>query len=516
MLYPALTHQPRFRLVPCGAVMQVQETLMYAAQLRLPSDWTQEQKSARVDEVMYDMGLAGCRNVLIGNSDLKGISGGQKRRVCVCVQLLTRPQLLFLDEPTSGLDSVTAYELVVTLFNLSQNLGCTIVASIHQPQSKIFTLFTHLILLKSGHVVYQGKRSEVMDTFAEAGYPCPMYTNPADHIMEVITTTNQTTKEQEAAVEAALAAACAVNPLLMTTQSSRPKVLASVISETEYAKNRLGWSAQTAILFHRSMREQWRKRRVTLISLAQSLLMAVLIGTAFLFIGTSQTAVSKRQSVLFFCAVNQGVFGALMVINSFPSERSLTLRERASGTYYVSAYFVSKMVAETVTQLPIPILFSFTVYWLVGFASTAGQFFIFMVFMILCSLSATSLALMVSALSRTIDLSVTILPLVLEISRLFGGFFLSPAQLPKYFSWLDALSYVKYTYVGISLNELRGLKYQCTKAQLTNGTTICTGAEEDSALGLDYISIGGCVGALLAYIIFTRFVAFLAVRQLKA
>ena len=489
---------------------------MYAAQLRLPSDWSEEQKSARVDEVIYDMGLESCRHVLIGNSEVKGISGGQKRRVCVCVQLLTRPQLLFLDEPTSGLDSVTAYELVVTLFHLSQNLGCTIVASIHQPQSKIFALFTHLILLKNGHVLYQGRRSEVMDTFAQAGFPCPTYTNPADHLMDVITTTNQTTKEQEAAIESALATACADNPQLLSTQSSHPKVLAAVLSETEYAKNRLGWSAQTVILFRRAMQEQWRKRRVTLISLAQSLLMAVLIGTAFLNIGTSQSAVSKRQSVLFFCAVNQGVFGALMVINSFPSERSLTLRERASGTYYVSSYFISKMLAETLTQLPIPILFSLTVYWLVGFANTAGQFFIFMVFMILCSLSATSLALMVSALSRTIDLSVTILPLVLEISRLFGGFFLSPAQLPKYFSWLDALSYVKYTYVGISLNELRGLQYQCTAAQQASGTTICSGAEEDASLDLDYISIGGCVGALIAYIIFTRGVAFLAVRQLKA
>lgn len=134
--------------------------------------------------------------------------------------------------------------------------------------------------------------------------------------------------------------------------------------------------------------------------------------------------------------------------------------------------------------------------------------------MILCSLSATSLALMISALCKTTDMSVTVLPMALEVSRLFGGFFLSPANLPKYFSWLDALSYAKYTYVGISLNELTGLELSCEG--LTSGTCIKTGQQTITSLGLDYISIGGCIGALLAFIIFCRIVAFLGVRFLKS
>lgn len=133
--------------------------------------------------------------------------------------------------------------------------------------------------------------------------------------------------------------------------------------------------------------------------------------------------------------------------------------------------------------------------------------------MILCSLSATSLALMISALCKTTDMSVTVLPMALEVSRLFGGFFLSPANLPKYFSWLDALSYAKYTYVGISLNELSGLVLSCSDA----GTNKCIpdGETTIKSLGLDYISIGGCIGALFAFIIFCRVVAYLGVRFLK-
>lgn len=136
--------------------------------------------------------------------------------------------------------------------------------------------------------------------------------------------------------------------------------------------------------------------------------------------------------------------------------------------------------------------------------------------MVLCTLSATSLALMVSALCRTTDLSVTVLPLVLELARLFGAFFMSPANLPVYFSWIDALSYIKYTYIGVSLNELTGLKLQCKTTELKNGVCgITTGEQTIKSLGLDYITIGGCIGALIGFITITRLVAFAGVRFLK-
>jgi hypothetical protein len=135
--------------------------------------------------------------------------------------------------------------------------------------------------------------------------------------------------------------------------------------------------------------------------------------------------------------------------------------------------------------------------------------------MLLCSLAATSLALLVSAICKTTDMSVTVLPLALEISRLFGGFFLAPSRLPNYFSWLDALSYVKYTFVGTALNELQDLNLTCTNEDLAKFSCIETGESLIRERGYDYISIGGCIGALLAYIIFCRFLAFLGVRFLK-
>jgi ATP-binding cassette subfamily G (WHITE) protein 2 len=139
-------------------------------------------------------------------------------------------------------------------------------------------------------------------------------------------------------------------------------------------------------------------------------------------------------------------------------------------------------------------------------------------FMVLTNVAATSLALMVSALCRTTDMSVTVLPLMLEVSRLFGGFFLSPSNLPVYFSWLDALSYVKYTYIGIAINELQGLHLYCSdKALAASGgkCAITRGEQTMATLGLDQYTIGGCAGILILYIVFCRTVAFLGVRYIK-
>jgi ATP-binding cassette subfamily G (WHITE) protein 2 len=190
----------------------------------------------------------------------------------------------------------------------------------------------------------------------------------------------------------------------------------------------------------------------------------------------------------------------------------LVLRERAAGTYHASAYFLAKNLAEFLFQLPAPILFSCIVYWLIGLAPTAGQFFVFTAFMVLGSVAATSMALMVSALARTTDLAVTILPMSLEVFRLFGGFFLPPASLPNYYVWLDALSYVKYAYTAISQSQLSGMMFTCGPAD-TN--CILEGQQMINQRGLDYISVGGCAGVLIAMTILYRLIAYLGVRFIK-
>ena len=157
--------------------------------------------------------------------------------------------------------------------------------------------------------------------------------------------------EQQAAIDAALISA--QPPLDIDLNMGVSKRL---IQMNDVQANPT-WMKQVQILLQRNFQEQIRQSRIIIISLIQTIIMAILIGTVFLKIGNTQKSIVRREPVLFFCAVNQGVFGALMVINSFPVERALTLRERASGTYFASAYFTAKIIADTLVQLPVPIIF---------------------------------------------------------------------------------------------------------------------------------------------------------------
>jgi ATP-binding cassette subfamily G (WHITE) protein 2 len=186
-----------------------------------------------------------------------------------------------------------------------------------------------------------------------------LYTNPADHLLDVITPpkTNQVlggntiSLEQQAAIDAALISA--QSPLHIDLNMGVNKRLIQMNNAPLHPT----WIKQVHILLQRNFQEQFRQSKIIIISVIQTILMAVLIGTAFLNIGTTQQSIVRREPVIFFCAVNQGVFGALMVINSFPVERALTLRERASGTYFASAYFTAKIIADTLVQVPVPIIF---------------------------------------------------------------------------------------------------------------------------------------------------------------
>mmetsp|Transcript_2878 Transcript_2878/g.7606 ORF Transcript_2878/g.7606 Transcript_2878/m.7606 type:complete len:228 (+) Transcript_2878:69-752(+) len=225
-----------------------------------------------------------------------------------------------------------------------------------------------------------------------------------------------------------------------------------------------------------------------------------------------------RMPVLCFITNNQGMFGAMMIVNSFPAERMLSLRERASGSYNASAYFLAKTTAETIMTAVYPIIFAVIVYLLIGFQLVASKLFLFVWFVLLAHLAATSLALAVSSIARITDYAVIIVSLLLEISRLFGGFYLSPKQLPKYFSFIDAVSYVKYVYTAIGLNELDGLKLVCTPSELDpidGSCPVTSGQQTIDKLGLNYISIGGCFGVLLIYIVFVRAIAYLGLRYVK-
>lgn len=165
--------------------LTVRETIAYSANLRLPSSMSKEEVNDIVEGTLLEMGLQECADGIVGNWHLRGISGGEKKRLGIALEILTRPSLLFLDEPTSGLDSAAAFFVVQALRSIAHD-GRTVISSIHQPSSEVFALFDDLFLLSGGQTVYFGESKRAAEFFAEAGFPCPRQRNPSDHFLRCI------------------------------------------------------------------------------------------------------------------------------------------------------------------------------------------------------------------------------------------------------------------------------------------------------------------------------------------
>ncbi|KAI7739428.1 hypothetical protein M8C21_010771 [Ambrosia artemisiifolia] len=165
--------------------LTVRETLMFCALLRLPKSLSRKEKEEIADSVIAELGLCKCADTIIGNTFIRGVSGGERKRVSIAHEMLINPSLLILDEPTSGLDSTAAHKLMSTLGGLAHQKGKTVVTSVHQPSSRVFQSFDMVLVLSEGRCIYFGKGSEAMSYFESVDFrPCfPM--NPADFLLDL-------------------------------------------------------------------------------------------------------------------------------------------------------------------------------------------------------------------------------------------------------------------------------------------------------------------------------------------
>jgi energy-coupling factor transporter ATP-binding protein EcfA2 len=163
------------------------DTLMYSAKTRLPRHWTDSQYKKKVFETIEYLGLSHVMNSAIGDEKERGLSGGQRKRVNIGLELVAEPTVLFLDEPTSGLDSTTSLEVSALLQSIAKDQHITVAAVIHSPSPMMFHKFDDLMLLaKGGRVVYYGDRASAVNYFESLGFYHDHKGNEADFLMNVI------------------------------------------------------------------------------------------------------------------------------------------------------------------------------------------------------------------------------------------------------------------------------------------------------------------------------------------
>ncbi|XP_024986727.1 ABC transporter G family member 22-like isoform X2 [Cynara cardunculus var. scolymus] len=496
--------------------LTVKETITYAALLRLPKTLMKQEKEKRAADVIGELGLERCQDSMIGNSFVRGVSGGERKRVSIGNEIIINPSLLFLDEPTSGLDSTTALRIIELLQDIAETEK-TIITTIHQPSSRLFHKFDKLILLGKGSLLYFGKASEAMAYFSSIGCSPMISMNPAEFLLDLANGNmndisvpfeledkvhlgnsgreTRNAKPSPMIVHEYLVEACIAN---VAKETKKRLTIPNSVDQDDKSslqsmKREWGtsWGEQYSILFRRGIKER-QHDYFSWLRITQVIATAVILGLLWWQSDVhSPKDLQDQAGLLFFIAVFWAFFPVFTAIFTFPQERAMLKKERAADMYKLSAYFMARTTSDLPLDLLLPLLFLLIVYFMVGLRPTAESFFLTMLIVFLCIVAAQGLGLAIGAALMDLNKATTLASVTVMAFMLAGGYFVK--NVPIFISWLRYLSFNYHTYRLL------------LKVQYESISSIIDGIELDS--GLKEVS------ALAAMALGYRILAYLSLRH---
>ncbi|KAF1933517.1 ATP transporter [Didymella exigua CBS 183.55] len=450
--------------------LTVRETLHFAAQLALPSSVSKAERNARIEGLLSSFGLQDQADTIIGTPLRKGVSGGQKRRVSVAAQLMTSPRILFLDEPTSGLDSAASWKVMSFVKELAKKHRFLVLASIHQPSTTTFELFDKLLLLSKGKVAYNGPVAGIKDYFSGLGYNMPLYTNPAEYVIQLVNTDfapDSTGQLAHLHTSWTHSSHAALVKLQIHSKSMSPES-APALRITPSAANPL---LIPLTLIHRSFIKSYRDVVAYGIRIVMYLALAVMMGTVWLRLAATQENIPAFTNAIFFGSAFLS-FMAVAYIPSFLEDLALFRKERSNGLYGPTAFVLANFALGAPWLLLIATLFSAVAYALVGFAPGPARFWTAVAWLTLDLLAAEALVVLLCSLIPIFVVALAAAAFANGLWMCVGGFMVRPDALNVF--WRYAFHYVDYqAYVfrGLMVNEFAHRAYAC--APRTEGGCYC-------------------------------------------
>ncbi|CAG8696953.1 21385_t:CDS:10, partial [Cetraspora pellucida] len=396
------------------------------SRLRLPREVPTSAKLEQVENVIQALNLSKCSNTKIGDARVRGVSGGERKRVSIANELLTDPSVILLDEPTSGLDSSLALDLVQTLKEFAKKQRKTIIMVIHQPASQVFELFDKLLLMADGQVAYFGDSKNVVDYLANEGFICHPNFNPADYILELLS--DSTIKQKLITAHTQRLQSDPSGKLVVEEYVQRPKTPDdSIVIESLKCKWEATFLQQLMILTERSFKQR-SKDVLSRLNLIQIFGITVISSLIWFRIPYTEDSLSDRY----------------VTITAFPLDFEVLSKERQSRSYRLLTYFLSKQIAELPLIIVFPVTYLSIVYWTTGMAPSASSFFAYTATAILTTLSSQSFGYLAGATFMNVQNATMACTLFMLASMLLGGFYIR--HLPFGLTWLKYLSFVSYSY----------------------------------------------------------------------
>jgi len=467
-------------------VLTVRETLNFSARLTVGGK-SSDQLRAICDELIIQMGLSVAADTIVGTVFQKGLSGGQKRRLSVAVELIRSPSLLILDEPTSGLDAASAFAEIQHLKHLAKS-GHTIVFSIHQPSSEIWNLFDKVSFMSRGEPVYFGAAGEIfLEYFKNIGHPVPTHTNPADHAVALINADFPGNDEKE------------VKKLVEKFRSHETKERENEADrKTSHNENsvvkftRPNFFVRLFTLMHRNSLETIRDPGILGVRLAMYTMLALVIGLMYLNLGDDKDfeSINSRISCLFYVAAFM-VFMSVAALPFFIWQRAVFIKERSNQAYDVPEYVLAKFFVSIPGIFLLALL---TATFVVPLAKLNG-FGIYLTCLFISLMVAEAFMSMMAVIVPHYIIGIALAAGVFGFFMLCQGFFIVRDEIPPWFIWGYYVAFHTYSFRVFMFNEFDPID--------TFDTQIFPSGEAVLEFySMENVDVGRDLGILIAFLVF--------------
>eukprot|EP00927_Polykrikos_kofoidii_P038726 TRINITY_DN33149_c0_g1_i1.p1 TRINITY_DN33149_c0_g1~~TRINITY_DN33149_c0_g1_i1.p1 ORF type:complete len:727 (-),score=120.39 TRINITY_DN33149_c0_g1_i1:129-2309(-) len=441
---------PQHDVMP--STMTVEEAVRFVLELKQPRPSKVKDCAAatELENRLEALGLLTVRHSWIGDEQVRGISGGQFRRVSLARGLAAGAQIIFCDEPTSGLSAADAEACVRYMRLIAHRFGVTFIVVIHQPRVEVARLFDHLLLLTSnpGRVVYNGSMQGVGLHCASVGFPVPVRVNPMDHFLDAVTPglrcsrvepfVNYYSRECEVAmqlhVEGNLRKGGKTPMELLEAQ--RQRLLP--FGDLPFVKDRVygvSFAEQLRIVFNRQLILSLRNPQGVALELCGAVAKAVVLGVTYVDISSKQP---QQQVAFIFMMANSCAIDGLKVMPKIIAERTVMKMETSEALYSQWAYIISFTLVAGVLSLLANTVFILLLIWISGLPWTICWHML--VWMTLLQLTFDSLYLMVAAIaSDASSAQVMSMPFML-LFLLYNGFTVTKTSAPAFMQWAIRVS----------------------------------------------------------------------------
>ncbi|RVX69765.1 hypothetical protein B0A52_06410 [Exophiala mesophila] len=540
--------------------LTVEQTISFAAAAMTPQTRIQgvsrEAHTKHMCEVMLRIfGLSHARHTKVGNDTIRGVSGGERKRVSIAEMALARSSVAVWDNSTRGLDSATALEFIRSMRTLSDLIGLTQCVAVYQASQSMYDLFDKTLVLYEGRQVYFGPSQSAKSYFERMGWYCPArqttpdfltsVTNPSerqirhDHNKKVPLTAIEFEQYWQESDEYRACMAANDRTEDVEQQEGRLQALREAHQQAQAHHTRgqspylLSVYMQIRLCMKRSSQLLWNDRASTITLACGRIILALIVGS--IYFGPADTTASLHSSgSVIFLATLMNALMAVTEIGALFAKRGILEKQGTFAFYHPFTDALAAFVIDIPVKFIISILFNVVYYFLAGLTPEASKFFIFVLFTFTCTLLMSAIFRSVGAACKAAPQAYAIAGIGILIMIIYTGFALQSTYMHPWFRWINYINPIAYVFEALLVNEVHGKEYLCATDNLVppyasgNSNFACAfiGAEPNervvsgdqwvnSAYGYSYSHIWRNLGISILYLV-VFLVLYLALSEFKS